>query len=118
MEKFGVENLKILIAFPIEVGNIAVDILADNDKGWKKWLRLIYAIPEGFKLLKIDWSALRSEYEDLSSEEREELKEMMKEKFHLADEKLEETIEASFAILINIEASIREAMKLCHSIRS
>lgn len=115
MEKFGIDNLKKLICFPLELGNIAGSILADDTSGWKKWLQMIYVIPDGLELLKIDWVKLKDEYNDLSDEERSEIRFMMIEKFDIPNDKVEGMIEASFAILFNIESCIREAVKLFKS---
>ena len=118
MEKFGIDNLKVLIMFPVELGCIAGDILQDSDKSWKRWLKFIAAVPEAIELLKIDWSKVKEEYLDLSDAEREVLKELMKDKFKIHNDKIEAVVDDSFAILLNIESSIREAIKLFESLKN
>jgi hypothetical protein len=118
MAKFGIENLKILIALPIEMGNIAGEIIADSDKSWKRWLKFIQAVPEIIELMKIDWKMLKEEYLDLDDVERGELKEMMKTKFDIPDDKIESIIENSFSILFDVEASIRAAITLFASLKN
>lgn len=112
MEKFGIENLKLLITFPIEIGNVAGTILEDSDKSWKRWLKFISLMPEAISLMKIDWSKIKDEYLDLSDAEREELKELVKKKFDIHNDKIESVIENSFAILLDIEKAIHSAIKM------
>lgn len=111
-EKFGIDNLKKIIALPIELGNIADSIGAENSSNWKKWLKIIDIFDEVFDLFKVDFKAIKDEYLDLSESEKEEIKQMMKDKFKIHDEKLEFVIEKCFEMLFNLESIIKSAVQL------
>jgi hypothetical protein len=112
MDKFGIDNLKKLVVFPMELGNIAGSIIEDQEKGFFKWFKIAYALPEIIKLLRIDWSMIKDEYLELSDIERLELRQMLKEKFDIKDDELEETIETSFDLLLDLEKIIRNSIEL------
>lgn len=116
MEVLDVSNIKLLLSFPLEIGNVVGNILEEDDKGWRNWLKLVYAVPEIVELLKVDWSKIKEEYLNLDDAERAEIKEFMKNKFDLKDDRVEALIEDSFSILFNIESITRESMKLFKSI--
>jgi hypothetical protein len=111
-EKFGIDNLKKLVTFPMELGNIAGSIIEDQEKGFFKWFKIAYALPEIIKLLRIDWAMIKDEYLDLSDVEREELKQLLKEKFGIKDDGLEEKIETSFNLLLDLEKIVRGSIEL------
>lgn len=116
MEKFGVENLKKIIAVPVEMGNVADAIGKENSSSWKKWFKLIELTDEVGSLLTVEWKMLKDEYLDFSDAEREEIKEFMKKKFDIADDKLENIIERSFTILFSVEGAIKDSIALYREI--
>lgn len=112
MEKLGIENLKLLIALPIEVGNIAYSISHDKNNSFKKWLKLIDVLDEVIDLFKINWSTLKEEYLNLDQPEKLELESFICSKFDIPDKNLESAIEKSIFILISLESMIKDAIVL------
>lgn len=111
-EKFGIENLKLLIGLPIELANIGDSIGHENSKSWKKWFKLVDCFDEIVDMIKVDWSKVGDEYDDLSDFESSELKEHIKNKFDIADDKLEVLIEESLEILIEIYPLVMRIINL------
>jgi hypothetical protein len=116
-EKLGVQNLKLLIAFPIELGNIGDAIGKENSKNWKKWLKLIELFDEVVDLLKVDWKKIKDEYKDLDEVEKVELKEFIKEKFNIENDKLENAIEESLEIILSLETAIKKSISLFKNLK-
>jgi hypothetical protein len=113
VEKFGIDNLKKLVVFPMELGNIAGSIIEDQEKGFFKWFKIVYVLLEIIKLLRIDWSMIKEEYLDLSDAEREEIRQVVKDKFDIKEnDELERKIEASFDLLLDLEKVIRGSIEL------
>ena len=117
MEKFGIANIKLLIGLPIELGNIGDSIGHEDSKNWKKWLKLLDILDEVVDLIRVDFKALKDEYNDLSEVEKAELKSYICDKFKLADENLEAVIEKSFSILFQLEIIIRDSISLFKNLK-
>lgn len=117
MEKFGVENLKLIIALPIEIGNVSMKIYDSADKSWKRFFSLIETLDEAVDLLKVNWKLIKDEYLDLSEIEKAEIMQTIKQKFDIADDILEEIIEDSFTALFDMESSIKKMINVARKIK-
>ena len=60
-----IENLKKIIALPIELGNIGDAIGAADPKDWKRWFKIIDALDELINLFTVNWSEVKLELEAL-----------------------------------------------------
>jgi hypothetical protein len=118
MEKFGIINLKILIALPIEIGNIAGAISKSEDKSWKRFLKLFDLFDEAVDLLKVDWKLIKDEYLDLSEVEKSEIQQYLIERFDLPNDRIESIVENSFSILFELETVIKKTIALVQAFRS
>jgi len=112
----GIENLKLMISLPIELGNIADKI--GKEKEWKRWLNLIDALDEVVDVLKVDWKQLQQECADLSEAEKAELYKHISEKFDIANDKLEGAIEKSILILVTIASMVKESIDLFRALKA
>ena len=117
-EKFGIKNLKILIALPIEIGNIAGGIVDSNDKSWKRFLKLFDLLDEAVDLLKVEWSGIKDEYLDLSDVEKLEIRQMMMDKFDIPNDRIEAVVESSFEMLFELETLVKKAIALVKAIKN
>ena len=115
-EKFGIKNLKYLIALPVELGNIA-DSIGSESINWRRWFKLVDILGPAVDLLKVDWSMVKKEYEDLDEAEQAEIKEFVAEKFDIHNDKLEAVIEESFSMLFSIGELISNAIALFKNIK-
>lgn len=117
-EVFGIENLKKIIALVVEAGNVGDKIGQEGSKVWKKWFTVIDLLDECIDLVKCDFKALKSEFSDLSEAEKGEIKEFIKVKFDIHNDKLEYVIEESLLIAMNIEDSVRRAIEMFKNLKT
>jgi len=110
--KIGVDNLKKLIALPIELGNVADMIGSEDSKSWRRWFKLVNAFDEVIDLLRVDWNILKNEIKDFNSEDMTELNSFMKEKFDIKNDNLEKIVEDSIAILISLGELVEKSIAL------
>jgi hypothetical protein len=115
--KFGIENLKKVFALVIEMGNVADKIGQENSKAWRKWFTVIELVDEIGALLTVDWKMLKPEYMDLSDGEKQEIRQFLKEKFDIKNDKLEMVIEDSFIIAQEIEVMVKKLIALVREMR-
>lgn len=118
VEKFGIENLKKIIALVVEAGNVGDKIGQEGSKVWKKWIAVIDLLDESIDLVKCDFKALKNEFVDLTEAEKGEVKEFIRVKFDIHNDKLEYVIEESLLIAMNIEDSIRRAIEMFKNLRT
>ena len=97
MEKFGIENVKKIIAIPVEMGNIGDAI--GRTKGADKWLKLTGLFDELMALTSVDFKNLGNEFKDMDAVEMAELKKFMADKLDLGDDNVEKVVEKSIEIL-------------------
>ena len=95
-KKYGITNLKPVLALSIELGNVADKI--GRTKGAVRYLSLMDLFDELMALGKVDFKLLSEEIKDLDAAEREELHAFLKEKFDIVDDKLEMAIEEGIKI--------------------
>jgi len=112
-EKFGVENLKKLVALGLEMGNVADRIVQGS--GASKWLAMVDLGDELLALTGVQWNQVGDEYKDLSEPEKAQLMAFAKEKFDIADDKLEAVIESSLGLVMKMEGVVKEAITLYKS---
>lgn len=118
MEKYGIENLKKAIALPIELGNIADAIGAENSKDWKRWFKLVDILDEVVDILRVDWIVVKQELRDLDEVEKAELLKAMKDKFDIKDDNLEAIIEESMDILVKVAEIVEKAITLAKAAKA
>lgn len=117
-EKFGIENLKKIIALPIEIGNISGKIIENQDKSWKRFLAIFDLLDEAVDLLKVDWSKIKDEYMDLSDLEKADIHDYLVNRFDIANDSVESIVENSFSILFELESIIKKTIALVTAFRS
>lgn len=108
---FGIDNLKMLISLPTELGNVA-DAISGDTGDWKKYFKLVDILDEVIDIVRVDWSVVKEEFDDLTEEEVAELKVYVQNKFDIRDDKLETIIEESLEILLSMGELINKAIKL------
>lgn len=111
MEKFGIENLKKLLAFGCAFAAQIASSLADGFQ----WTDAFGFVDEAALIPGVVKSipAVKQELADLSAEERNELNAFLQEKFDIPNDKLESVIEHAIGVGLNILALVEEfkAMK-------
>lgn len=117
-EKFGIDNLQLIIPFPVELGNIADKIGHANSKDWKKWFELVAILDECGDLLKVKWTEVPKEFLDLSIEEKTRIEVQIKEKFSLQDKSLEGIIEESLGIVSDMGSIVQRSITLSQKIKA
>lgn len=117
MEKFGIENLKKIIAVPLEFGGIITENLTNEERGWAEWLKLVGVFDEIGGLFTVKWSMIKDEYMDLSDTEMVEIKEFMKAKFDLTADDIEFVIEDSFEIILDMERPIKKTIGMIKKVK-
>ena len=115
-EKFGIENLKLVLMFPIEIGKVVMSLKGEMKLG--KWLSLLGLIDDIINFLGIDWDAVRREYLDLSEEEKAELNLFMVNMFDIEDDRVEAMVEKSFEIMLSLDKTFKETMALYNDYRN
>jgi hypothetical protein len=118
MEKFGIDNMLIVVALPVEMGNIADEIGHDNASGFKKWFKITSMLPELIDLLKVKWSDIPGELTDLSDVEKSQIEEFVKQKLELQDKNLEGTIEESLSIVSELATLVQRCVTLSQKIKA
>ena len=108
----GIENLKLLISLPIELGNIADAIGRDSKSGWKRYLKLVDCLDEIIDVVRVDYAKLKLEVQDLNEVEKIELQAYIATKFDIANENLEIVIEKSLAILEDASTLVINSIEL------
>src|SRR5690606_41545942 len=96
-QKFGIENLKPLVSLGIELGNVADKM--GRSKGAARFGHLLMLTDEAMALGSVDFSKVKAEIKDLDESEKQQLKDHLKAKFDIVDDKLEVAIESGIDIL-------------------
>lgn len=111
----GIENIKIVLKFVIGLGE-RVDVVTREDSAggkqittaeWLGSLNQLLGVPAVIKAIpNVD-----DEFMDIDDTEKEELKAWVAEEFDIANDKLEETIEIAFNIVIELALIARSFKK-------
>tara|TARA_Y100000592_G_scaffold28829_2_gene45906 strand:+ start:1945 stop:2301 length:357 start_codon:yes stop_codon:yes gene_type:complete len=112
MEKFGVENLTNVVVFAVEsVQNVYLKVNDDKKLGFFEALSLI---PDVTKLIKIieNGHSLKDEWLDLSALEKASIMSAVQDKFDLADDLVEEVVELSLSIALDVSSFITKIVGL------
>ena len=115
MQKIGITNLKPVIAFGIELGNVADKM--GRAKGSIRYLPLFELFDELTALGSVDFSQVRKEIEDLDSSERSELNSFLKSNFDIVDDRLEGVIEDSLEVIEQAYALVKRSIELVKKAR-
>ncbi len=115
-EKFGISNLKIVVAVGIEMGNVA-DVMG-RTKGAARYFALMSLTDELFALQGCDFSLLDDEIKDLSEVEGTELNSFIAAKFDIASDRLESVIERALTIVKKQADVIIESIDLAKYIKA
>lgn len=116
MEKMGIEQMKLVMDFLIEAGEI-VEKISQSSNMVKKISHVLAISDEAMGLLKLDLKKLGAEYKDLDESEKKELLEYCKEELDLEDDVLEERIEGGFQVLLSLADSLEEIMAYVGSLK-
>lgn len=114
-EKYGIENLKPLVALGIELGNVGDKV--GRTKGAARYLHLMDLFDELTGLAKVDFGKAKEEIKDLDAAEREELHTFMKVKFDIVDDKLEMAIEEGLKIVEEAYGLITRSIDLAKGLK-
>jgi len=91
-EKVGIEELKDVLAFGIDVGEALSDGIGIED------ISALFGLPEAIAGI----SNVPAEIADLDEAERKELKEYVSTEFDIPDDKLEAVIEQSISVVVDL----------------
>lgn len=114
-EKYGIENLKPIVALALELGNVGDKI--GRAKGATRYLSLMDLFDELTGLAKVDFKKVKEEIKDLDAAEREELHNFMKVKFDIVDNKLEMAIEEGLKIVEEAYGLVTRSMDLVKGLK-
>ena len=95
--KLPINDLKPLVALGVEMANVADKI--GHTKGPGKYAHLISLFDEVTALGAVNFKNVIPQAKDIDAEEMAELKTFIKEKFDIADDKLESVIEKALDII-------------------
>mgnify|MGYP003130136299 FL=1 len=100
MEKFGIENVKALVLWSVELAQQIYEKI-DNDKKLD-FFEALSIIPKALELSKIIKNAplLKEEWQDMSDAERIEINKAVSEKFDLKQDEKEQQVEESIDLVI------------------
>tara|TARA_R100001460_G_scaffold41842_1_gene77680 strand:- start:25 stop:393 length:369 start_codon:yes stop_codon:yes gene_type:complete len=100
MEKFGIENVKALVLWSVELTQQIYEKI-DNDKKLD-FFEALSIIPKALELSKIIKNApmLKEEWQDMSEAERIEINKAVAEKFDLKEDEIELQVEESIDLVI------------------
>ena len=93
VQKYGIENLKPIVALTLEAANVTVKCVAE-----KSAMPLIGLTDEVFALGSIDFKLIDDEFQDLDANEREELFIFVEQKFDIPQDNIELFIEKGLRI--------------------
>ena len=116
MKKYGITNLKPIIALGIELGNVADKV--GRAKGATRYLSLMDLFDELMALGKVDFKLVSKEAGELDTEERAELHSFLKAKFDIVDDKLEVAIEEGLKIVEEAYGLVNRSMALAKSLKA
>lgn len=97
----GIENLKMVAKFGIQLGEDASKVLADGKVTAMEGLSLLPDLM-GISGILENKQAIADEFKDLTSDERAELNKYIAEEFDIADDVLEIKIEKSIAAAVAV----------------
>lgn len=114
-EKYGMENLKPIVALALELGNVGDKV--GRTKGAARYLHLMDLFDELTGLAKVDFKKVKEEIKDLNAAEREELHTFMKVKFDIVDDKLEMAIEEGLKIIEEAYGLVTRSIELAKGLK-
>lgn len=108
-EKYGVEAIKDVAKFCVELGENVQDKLADDGKiKFMEYVGIVVdAFPDAFKIIK-NGEQLKNEWLDFSENEKFEVSAYVADELNLESDVLEAKIEKGFEMLMAIDTFIRE----------
>jgi len=116
-EKYGIENIKELIGYGIDVGQVVKKAKEDGKVDWKDG---ILFVPVGLKIPVIVRNATKAlaEYRDMSDEEREEIKLFVQDKVECDKPEVERLIEDAGALVVDISLVVDDVFAIVDDIKA
>jgi hypothetical protein len=106
METLGIQNIKEVVKFVIELGEGIDRSLADKKIDFQDIGNLLLAMNYAAPAFD-DIGKVVPELKDMDESEKQELKDYIKSEFDIANDKLEVTIEKALAVVIDIYGLIQ-----------
>ena len=108
-EKFGIDAIKDVAKFLVDVGENVQSKLADDGKiKFMEYVGIVVdAFPDAFKIIK-NSEQLKLEWIDFSEAEKMEVSEFVADELNLESDLLESKIEKGFEMLMAVDTFIRE----------
>ena len=116
--KVGIGNLQMLLGFSLSLANVADDVTNHPTTMMEKIAGAMKLIPDIGMLATVQFSALSAEVSDLDDAEKGQLKQFIKDKFNIADEKLEIAIEEGIALLMDLEGLFKRGASIAQALKS
>lgn len=117
-EKLGIANVKILLLFALELGNVADSIGRHPEKGVARYGKLLDLMDEMMALGTMKLDQVVPEFEDLDDAEKADLMAAMKSKFDIEDDKLEGAIEDGLGIVVDAVSLVQKSISLVKSFKA
>lgn len=114
--KVGIANILPLILLAVEMGNVADKM--GRTKGMARYFKLTELFDEGVAVMGIDIKQAKEEIKDLDEDEKLMIKNAIKEKFDIVDDKLEGVIEKSLDIVDDLFKVIQNSIELFNSLKA
>ena len=111
MEKLGIENLKEVALFGINLAESVDKKLEDGKIGVFEGLDLLKDLKKLPKLIKAAPNAV-DELKDLDADERKELVELVQKELDLRNDKVEQMVEKGIAAMANIAGLVDDFQSL------
>lgn len=114
--KYGIANILPLILLGVEMGNVADKI--GRTKGMARYFKLTELFDEGVAVMGVDFKQVKEEIKDLDADEKLMIKNAIKEKFDIVDDKLELAIEKSLDIVENLMNVVQSSIDLFKELKA
>lgn len=115
MDKFGIDQVKVVLALIIEAGNVADQF--EKARGMARYMTFTSLFDELMAMGNFDKALFIKQIKELSDAEIVQLHGFLKAKFDIVDELLENTIEEGIAIFIDMYAIYERTTKLVKSFK-
>lgn len=113
MDAPGMDNLKKVVKFGLDLGE-AIANAATQASALGKVSAMLHLVEDAPELMSVNWGNLNTEFQGLTPEEMDLLKEFVNENFDIADDQLEAKIKASVEVVVDLGKVFQGAFKIWH----
>lgn len=109
-EKFGIDQIKPVLKFAIELGNVG-DAMG-RLKGPARWGKLTELTDEIFGMTAVNWELFVKQVKDIDAAEKAQIGTFLTTELDIANDDLEEIIEEGLIAVISLAQVVTSSIKL------